>query len=63
METWEIYNATPDEIKFIREWARKRPVTVELVDSSNICVNCGDTELEDELAQLCDDYGIKSRLL
>jgi hypothetical protein len=29
METWEIYDAAPDEIKIIREWARTRPVVTE----------------------------------
>jgi hypothetical protein len=64
METWEIYDATPDEIKLVREWARKRPVVTERGETeTNYYVHCEDSEREDELAELCDAYSIKSRLL
>ena len=63
METWEIYEATPDELKLVREWVSKRNAVSERIDAETLNVHCEDGDLEDELSELCNAYGIKSRLL
>lgn len=63
METYEIYEASPDEIRLVRAWATRHPVTTEPVDASTICVHMDSGDLEDDFAEFCDAYDLKTRLL
>ncbi len=63
IETWEIANATPDEVAMIREWVGKRNATMERLDGQTINVYLDDRALEDELTDMCDAYGIECWLI